>query len=157
MLTSDIDPALLDSVNGKTVIITGGSNGIGAETVRLFHHHGANIVVADLPSSRDTASKLLSPLVEGKCNGIFVETDIQNWESMKRLYQTAIERFGSVEVVVANAGTMEKVPFFDMDHLDEEPTSAYKVIDVNVKGTMNSKLSLADTRCLLRKLRSDYY
>lgn len=139
MLTSDIDPGLFEEeLEDKTVIITGGASGIGAETVRLFHDHGANVVVADLSSTREAALTLLTTLRKEKSNAMFIEADIQDWENMKRVYHATIERFGSVDIVVANAGTMERLPFFDMDHLDEEPTSAYKVIDVNLKGTMNS-------------------
>lgn len=140
MLTSDIDPKLFrGEIEGKTVIVTGGAGGIGAAIVCVFHDHGANVVVADLPSTRQAASTLLASRPKDKANTMFVEVDIQDWESMKHLYRTTIERFGSVDIVIANAGTMEKQPFFDIDHLDEEPTGAFKVIDINVKGTMNSE------------------
>jgi NAD(P)-dependent dehydrogenase (short-subunit alcohol dehydrogenase family) len=140
MLTSDIDPELFrGEIGGKTVIVTGGAGGIGAAIVCVFHDHGANVVVADLPSTRQAASTLLASRPKDKANTMFVEVDIQDWESMKHLYRTTVERFGSVDIVIANAGTMEKLPFFDIDHLDEEPTGAFKVIDINVKGTMNSE------------------
>lgn len=130
---------LLSSVEGKTVLVTGGAGGIGAETVRLFHKHGANVVIADLLFAEKAAQDLintLSPRV------VFIPTDILNWASMLSLFAQTKEKFGSVEFVVANAGLMESKHFYDME-LDaqgelKEPTEAYKVIDVNLKGTMNS-------------------
>ena len=63
---------------------------------------------------------------------------------MTQLFSRTKEKFGSIEVVVANAGMMETKHFFDFeDEMDEngelkEPKEAYRVIDVNLKGTMNS-------------------
>lgn len=137
--------SLLSNLSGKTAIITGGAGGIGAETVRLFHEHGANVVIADLAFAKETAERLiasLSPRV------VFISTDILSWSSMLSLFAQTKEKFGSVEYVVANAGLMETKHFFDFE-IDEkgdlkEPTEAYKVIDVNLKGTMNSLSSNSD-------------
>jgi NAD(P)-dependent dehydrogenase (short-subunit alcohol dehydrogenase family) len=131
--------ALLSTLSGKTAIITGGAGGIGAATVRLFHEYGANVVIADLTFAKAAAEDIiasLSPRV------IFVPTDILDWKSMLSLFSQTKEKFGSVEFVVANAGLMESKPFFDfeVDGKGElmEPTEHYKVLDVNLKGTMNS-------------------
>lgn len=133
------NPDLLSSVKGKTVIVTGGAGGIGAETVRLFHKHGANVVIADLSFAEKSAQDLISSLSP---KVISVPTDILNWASMLSLFAKTKEKFGSVEFVVANAGLMETKHFYDMELDDEgelkEPTEAYKVVDVNLKGTMNS-------------------
>ena len=56
------DPELLKSAEGKTVVVTGGANGIGASTAELFASCGANVVVADLPSSRPAAEALIHAL-----------------------------------------------------------------------------------------------
>lgn len=139
MTTIPQNPSFLSNLRSKTAIITGGAGGIGAETVRLFHAHGANVVIADLPYASNEAETLISSLGS---RVIFLPTDILNWTSMLELFRKTKERFGSVEVVVANAGLMETKHFFDMDVDEEgdlkEPREAYKVIDVNVKGTMNS-------------------
>jgi len=129
----------LQSLSSKTAIITGGSGGIGAATVSHFHDHGCNVVIADLPHTRPVAEALIATL---SSRVIFVPTDILNWASISDLFKEAKTRFGSVEVVVANAGMMESSEFFNED-LDEhgelkEPEGAYKVLDVNLKGTMNS-------------------
>ncbi|KAH7412935.1 hypothetical protein BKA64DRAFT_616535 [Cadophora sp. MPI-SDFR-AT-0126] len=134
----------LSSINAKTVIITGGSGGIGAATATLFHAHGANVVIADLPSTESQANALIASLSQ---RAVFVPTDILDWLSMKSLFQKTKARFGSVDIVVANAGMMETRNFFDeeFDEVGElkEPVGSYNVIDVNLKGTMNTtKLAL---------------
>ncbi|CZR57334.1 uncharacterized protein PAC_07223 [Phialocephala subalpina] len=127
-----------NSLQSKTAIITGGANGIGAEVVRLFHSHGANVVIADLPSSEPAAVSLISTL---SSRVIFVPTDILNWQNMISLFKQTISTFGSVEIVVANAGIMETKPFYDYEEDEngdlKEPKESYRIIDVNSKGTMN--------------------
>jgi NAD(P)-dependent dehydrogenase (short-subunit alcohol dehydrogenase family) len=141
MTTINLNPSLLASLEGKTAIVTGGANGIGAEIVRLFHSHGANVVVADLSFAQSAADALiasLSPKV------VFIPTDILNWASMTSLFIQTKAKFGSIEIVVANAGIMESHMYYDFQDVDEEgnlrePKESYKVLDVNLKGTMNSE------------------
>jgi NAD(P)-dependent dehydrogenase (short-subunit alcohol dehydrogenase family) len=70
-------------------------------------------------------------------------TDITNWDSMRTLFRETKKRFGQVDIVIANAGLMESKEFFEFEEDEsgelKEPKEAYKVIDVNLKGTMNSK------------------
>jgi NAD(P)-dependent dehydrogenase (short-subunit alcohol dehydrogenase family) len=61
---------------------------------------------------------------------------------MQLLFKLAREKFGPVQVVVANAGLMETKGFFDFEEDEQgdlrESKESYRVIDVNMKGTMNS-------------------
>lgn len=128
----------------KTVIVTGGAGGIGAQTVRTFHNHGCNVVVADLPFARQAAESLISSLSD-QSRAVYHPTDITIWNDMQSLFKEANRRFGQVDIVIANAGLMESKGFFDFegeeDENDElkESTEMSKVIDVNLKGTMNSE------------------
>ena len=136
--------ANFDDARGKTVIITGAANGIGAETARLFHDHGANVVIADLPGSKMAAEELIASL--SKERAIYVATNILVWADMNAMFTKAKQTFGRIDIVVANAGLMESNHLFEMD-LDGngdplEPKEHYRVIDVNVKGTLNT-LTLA--------------
>lgn len=125
----------------KTVIVTGGAGGIGAQTIRTFHAHGCNVVIADLPFASGAAESLISSLSDPN-RALFHETDITDWEAMRDLFRTTKERFSQVDIVIANAGLMESRGFFDFDEDEngelKEPTEAYKIIDVNLKGSMNS-------------------
>jgi NAD(P)-dependent dehydrogenase (short-subunit alcohol dehydrogenase family) len=130
--------------NPKTVIVTGGAGDIGAQTIRSYHSAGCNVVIADLFFARDAAEKLISELSDSH-RAVFHPADITNWSDMQSLFRETRKRFGQVDIVIANAGMMESKGFFDFEEDDagdlREPTEAYKVIDVNLKGTMNSKLT----------------
>ncbi|CAK7236775.1 hypothetical protein SCUCBS95973_009725 [Sporothrix curviconia] len=138
----EIDPAVLASAAGQTVVITGAAGGIGAATAALFSQHGANVVIADLSLARAAAEKLI-PTLAHPDRAIFVPADILSWADMKNLFRTAVATFGRVDVVVANAGIMETKPVLDLDAVDAdgellESREAFRVIDVNVKGTLNT-------------------
>lgn len=129
-------------LTSKTVLVTGGANGIGAAIVQAYTRLNANIVIADLPSTSSSANALIDSLSHPD-RAIFVPADITDWTSMVALFKTAISKFGRVDIVVANAGIMETKPFFDFD-VDEstgdlrEGLGTARVVDINLKGTMNS-------------------
>jgi NAD(P)-dependent dehydrogenase (short-subunit alcohol dehydrogenase family) len=138
-----LDPGLLYQAASKTVIITGGANGIGAATARLFNEHGASVVVADLELCRPTAERLINSFKRPDC-AMFVPVDILNWAQMKDLFKHTIQRFNRIDIVVANAGIMETSSVLEPNKVDEngelqESQEAFKVIDVNIKGTLNSE------------------
>lgn len=140
----ELDPRLLRNAESKTVIVTGAAGGIGAATAKLYHSHGANVVIVDLPSSKPAADALISSLPNPE-RAVFVAADTLNWEQMKSLFKETIRRFGKIDIVVANAGIMESAPALDEGHVDIngdllESKEAFRVIDVNLKGTFNSKL-----------------
>ena len=136
---------VLPSGRPKTVIVTGGAGGIGAQTIRSFHAQGCNVVIADLPFAKGAAEALISTLSDPN-RALFHETDITNWDAMRSLFRATKEKFSQVDIVIANAGLMESKGFFDFEEDENgeltEPKEAYKIIDVNLKGTMNSNLSL---------------
>jgi|TARA_R110002003_G_scaffold20_4_gene1083 NAD(P)-dependent dehydrogenase (short-subunit alcohol dehydrogenase family) len=135
-------PFHLPNGRPKTVIVTGGAGGIGAQTIQSYHGLGCNVVIADLPFAKDAAKTLISSLSESG-RAMYHPTNITNWEDMRALFRETKKRFGQVDIVVANAGLMESKGFYDFEEDEQgelkEPTEAYKIIDVNLKGTMNSK------------------
>ncbi|EED13501.1 short chain dehydrogenase/reductase, putative [Talaromyces stipitatus ATCC 10500] len=138
----DTDLIVLKSLSGKTTIITGGANGIGAETVRFLNAQGANIVIADLERTRPSAETLIQSLQYPQC-ALFVGMNILVWREIKALFAECTKHFGKVDIVVANAGIMESVPLFDIGDVDEEgelreSAEGFRVIDVNIKGTINT-------------------
>ncbi|KAF2493343.1 NAD(P)-binding protein [Lophium mytilinum] len=129
------------SAKSKTVIVTGGANGIGAQTVRTFHQNGSNVVIADLPFAKEAAEALISSLSDAS-RALYVPTNILNWSDMKLLYRQTVEQFGRVDIVIANAGAMESKDFYDLETDEDgdlkEPVEAYRIVDINLRGTMNS-------------------
>lgn len=125
----------------KTVIVTGGAGGIGAQTIRTYHETGCNVVIADLPFAREAAENLIASLSEPS-RALYHPTNIVDWADIRLLFRTTVEKFRQVDIVIANAGIMESKEFYDFEEDAsgelKEPVDAYRVIDVNMKGTMNT-------------------
>jgi NAD(P)-dependent dehydrogenase (short-subunit alcohol dehydrogenase family) len=89
--------------SGKTVIVTGASQGIGAAIVKAFLERGYNVVATSRSISK--AGHAPSP------NLALVDGDISRVETAEEVAKTAIERFGSIDHVVNNAGIYSSKPF----------------------------------------------
>ncbi|KAG4421707.1 hypothetical protein IFR04_005207 [Cadophora malorum] len=142
MASIQLDPSLLNGIKGKTVVVTGAAGGIGLEIVRLYVSHGANVVMADLGPAAPTAESFIASLPDPS-RVVFVPTNTVVWTEMTQLFKTAVKTFGSVETVIANAGVMESHETLDVETVDAngnllEATEASKVIDINIKGTLNT-------------------
>lgn len=104
-------------LEGKTAIVTGGSKGIGLETVRLLAEEGVKVLVC---SRREDALAECREDVE-KTTGVKVETfslDVTDVKQIERLPQVARDRLGRIDILVNNAGTGTYKPFLDVT--DEE-------------------------------------
>jgi NAD(P)-dependent dehydrogenase (short-subunit alcohol dehydrogenase family) len=108
------------SLNGKTAVITGASRGIGAAVARMLHQHGVKLGLA----SRSGDDLGLDSVFAAPC-------DVRSLEELVSFCDRTAERFGGIDIVVANAGVGAYGPFFELspEHLDE-------MIDVNLKGTI---------------------
>jgi NAD(P)-dependent dehydrogenase (short-subunit alcohol dehydrogenase family) len=89
-------------LEGKVAVITGGGAGIGRACVELFAKEGATVVVADLDATRGQALQEFLAATGQAC--LFVPADVSEPESVKRLVDTAIEKFGRIDVLYNNAG-----------------------------------------------------
>ncbi|CAG8898670.1 unnamed protein product [Penicillium egyptiacum] len=138
----DFDQRILDRVASRTVLITGGAGGIGAAAAKVFNEHGANVVLADIPAVKDQAQNVLASLPHPR-KAAYIPVDILNWKQMNDLFQRTVEAFGDIHIVVANAAIMESTETLSMENMDNEGNlreseEAFRVIDVNLKGTLNS-------------------
>ncbi len=91
--------------NKKTVIVTGASQGIGAAVVQTFLEHGYNVVA----TSRNVSKAGLKP----SPSLALVDGDIGHAATAAKVVETAVDRFGSVDHVVNNAGIFAAMPFTD--------------------------------------------
>jgi 3-oxoacyl-[acyl-carrier protein] reductase len=89
------------SVQDRVAIITGGSRGIGAATVKMFVAAGAKVLF-NYQKNRMAAEEVISDCEQGRCAA--VEADLRSVESAHALIQQAVERFGRVDILVANHG-----------------------------------------------------
>lgn len=101
----------------KTVIVTGASQGIGAAVANLFHDRGCNVVA----NSRNISRKNELPRSERVA---LVDGDIALAATADKLVGTAIERFGSIDALVNNAGIFFSKPFTDYTAEDFRALSA---------------------------------
>lgn len=92
----------LFDLKGKTAIVTGGANGIGKATAFRLAEAGANIVIADFNLS--AAEKTVAELTGIGAKALAVNCNILEDESLQNLVQQTIEEFGSIEILVNNAG-----------------------------------------------------
>jgi NAD(P)-dependent dehydrogenase (short-subunit alcohol dehydrogenase family) len=87
------------NVNGRTMFITGAARGIGAETARRLHAKGANVALVGLEPERLEA--LAAQLGD---RAIAIEADVSDFEALERAVAATVERFGGIDVGIANAG-----------------------------------------------------
>jgi len=108
------------SLEGKTAVITGASGGIGAAVARMLRERGVNLGLASRRGSDLGLSDVVAHAV-----------DVRDLDALERLCSETAERFGGIDIVVANAGVGAYGSFLDLsrEHLDE-------MLDVNLKGTV---------------------
>lgn len=97
----------MSSVAGKTVIITGSSRGVGADTAKILAGEGANVVI-NFRQKAPRANKVVKEITEAGGRAVAVQADITDPESRANLFQAATDEFGGLDVLVLNAsGGME--------------------------------------------------
>jgi NAD(P)-dependent dehydrogenase (short-subunit alcohol dehydrogenase family) len=119
----------MDSVSGKVALITGGGNGVGAEVARRLHSKGAKLVLTDLDEGalKETAARL------GEERVVTVVADVRDLSAMQAAASKGIERFGGIDIVIANAGIGTYGSVLNVD-----PQAFRTLIDVNVVGVFNT-------------------
>src|SRR5215210_5053903 len=111
---------------GKTAVVTGASSGIGEATARLLAHKGCNVVLA--ARREDRLKRLAAELGEG---ALAVPTDVTDPAACEALVSRAVEGFGSVDILVANAGLGLYGSI-----ADGEPEDWRRMFEVNVLGVL---------------------
>jgi NADP-dependent 3-hydroxy acid dehydrogenase YdfG len=107
-------------LEGKVALVTGASGGIGAAVARRLHKAGASVAL--LSRRGDDL---------GLERGLGLVCDVRDRAAVSAAVDTAVERFGRLDVVVANAGVGAYGPFLELD-----PGQLESMIDVNLKGTL---------------------
>ncbi|KAL2670281.1 hypothetical protein Neosp_014748 [[Neocosmospora] mangrovei] len=131
-------PLRLDAIRGKSVIITGGANGMGETCVREFVAAGAYVTFADVNEQRGRSIEAELNVDGKKC--IFVKCDVRDWDQQKTVFEEAKRNSPSrsVDVVIANAGISRSSgdSLWNLDDPDGEPTKPnLNIVRVNIDGT----------------------
>ncbi|WP_371170055.1 SDR family oxidoreductase [Aliiroseovarius sp. 2305UL8-7] len=112
-------------MTGKTVLITGASRGIGEAAAHIFAQAGANVVLTARGTSQIQA--IADAIGE---RALAVPCDVSSWDQVKAAVDAAVARFGTVDVLINNAGVIEPIGPL----IDSNPAEWGHVIDVNLKG-----------------------
>ena len=116
------------SLEGQVAIVTGGSSGIGYAIAQVFGAAGAAVVV-NYRSGREPAEALASAIVNAGGRAVAIGADVSLEDDVVRLFDETIERFGALDILVANSGMQKDAPIADLSLADWS-----RVIDVNLTG-----------------------
>ncbi|WP_028984265.1 SDR family oxidoreductase [Sporolactobacillus terrae] len=119
----------MDNIKGKVIVITGASSGIGEATARKLSLEGGKVVLGARRTER--LEKLAADLRKAGGEVAFQQTDVTNKTDVQALVQTAVEKYGHVDVLFNNAGLMPLSPLRDLKVEEWE-----RMIDVNIKGVL---------------------
>lgn len=118
-------------LTGKTAVITGASRGIGKAIALKLAREGANIVI-NYRSNAEEANFVLAEIQALGVKAIAVQADIGVWQEAEALINQAKEEFGTVDVLVNNAGITKDGLIMRMSEMDFD-----KVVNTNLKGIFN--------------------
>lgn len=124
VLAGDMSGAL----EGETAIVTGSSGGIGAAIAKRFAEEGASVVTNSRSAER--AEAVADEIAEAGGEAVGVGADVTDHDAVEAMVEAAVERFGSVDVMVNNAGTTVIESATDFD-----PDDWRRVVDVDLTGT----------------------
>lgn len=125
---------------GQTIIITGGSRGIGKGCCLAFAKQGANVVFTYNQNTQaaDEVKKEIQAGKSGKCIG--VQADVRDYNQCRKVVEAAIAKFKKIDILINNAGIIRDKALLMMTQEDWKD-----VIDTNLNGVFNMTRSLITT------------
>jgi NADP-dependent 3-hydroxy acid dehydrogenase YdfG len=133
-------------LKNKVVIITGASSGIGKATARKLAKEGASVVLC--ARSEDELNTLRDKIESEGGKALVVKTDVTKPGDLQNAIALAVEEFGSIDVLINNAGLMP------LSYVEKLKTDEWeKMVDVNIKGVLNGVAAVLPT---MRKNKSGH-
>ena len=119
----------MQGLDGQVAIVTGGAQGIGFGIATVLRAEGASVVIADVD---DAAAKAAASALNGDGeHALAVHTDVTDRDSVARMAAAAVQRWGRIDILAANAGIYPSVPLRDLD-----PGLWDQVMAVNARGAL---------------------
>jgi NADP-dependent 3-hydroxy acid dehydrogenase YdfG len=118
-----------NNIEGKIIVITGASSGLGEAAARHLSAQGACVVLGARRSDR--IQKLANELNENGRKALAIQTDVTHYDQVKKLVDSAVQTYGRIDVLINNAGLM---PLSPIDRLKIDDWD--RMIDVNIKGVL---------------------
>ncbi|MPZ14619.1 MAG: SDR family NAD(P)-dependent oxidoreductase, partial [Chloroflexi bacterium] len=145
------------AVAGSVVLVTGGARGMGREYVRGFLREGAKVVATDMswePTGVSNDDQRFLDEIHGNPDVLTEIMDISIDSHVKRVYQAAMDRFGTVDAIINNAGMRMRdlyPPHGSVTTLETEVGDWQAMFDTHVFGTL--RVAKAFTKPMLEKGR----
>jgi len=125
--------------NGKIVLVTGASRGIGREIARQFAAEGAHIII-HYHRNREAAEETRR-LINGD-DHLIVQADMKDAEGVETMVETAVSHYNRLDILINNAGIYEEKSIADSDYADWQATWQ-RVINTNLTGAANAMFCAA--------------
>jgi NAD(P)-dependent dehydrogenase (short-subunit alcohol dehydrogenase family) len=119
-----------DALAGRVALITGGASGIGFGIASEFAAAGAKVVLAS--RNLENLENTVSQIREAGGEALAIKTDVRNYNEVEAAVRTAVETYGALDIMVANAAGNFVVPTAEMS-----PRAWQVVIDIDLNGTFN--------------------
>ncbi|MEX0995472.1 MAG: SDR family oxidoreductase [Flavobacteriaceae bacterium] len=121
-------------IEDKVALVTGGSKGIGFGIAEALLWQGIHVAITSrTKGTADESAKKLNELCKGKAKAIGLKADVRNFKSQQKAVEQVVEKFGKLDILVANAGLGHFAP---IDQLTEEQWN--ETIDTNLTGVFYS-------------------
>lgn len=125
------------NVEGKVIVITGASSGIGRATAQKFAKEGAKVIVSD---ANEAEGKETVKIIKSEAGDVaFIKTDVTKLEDVEKAVDFAVETYGRIDIMFNNAGIADSgTPIFE-----QSPDVFEKVVKVNQFGVYHGILAAA--------------
>lgn len=128
----------MNNLHGKTALITGGSKGIGYGIAESMLKEGMNVAITGRhQETAENAARQLSAIGSGKL--IAITADVRDFDAQKKAVAQTLEAFGSLDVLIANAGLGHFAPITTLT-----PEQWHETIDTNLTGVFYSLKAAVD-------------
>jgi len=132
-------------LEGKTVVITGGGQGIGQGIAYRLADEGANIVI-DYVGNPQSANDTVAQIQKKGRKGLAVEADISSVDQIHAMMKQAVDSFGAVDILINNAGLEKHASIWEASERDYD-----LVLSVNLKGAYFASQAFVQHRMAVKK------
>ncbi|ACC73951.1 SDR family NAD(P)-dependent oxidoreductase [Paraburkholderia caribensis] len=132
-------------LNGRVAVVTGGETGIGLAISRTLALAGAKTVIGGILDDKGQAAA--EQIKKDGGDVVFIKTDVSAEEQVEALVQSAVDRFGKLDIMVNNAGVFDGFA----DCVETSPALWDRVIDINLRGVF------LGTRAALKRMTPQRY
>ena len=126
----------MKKLENKVAIVTGAASGMGKAIALLFANEGAKVIVADLTAA--DAEEVADQIRHTGGHAVGLKCDVSDEEQVKRMVHAAVHEFGSLDILINNAGITLDKTLLKMSHDEWQ-----QVIDVNLTGVFNCTKAVA--------------